>query len=72
MDKVSADNFIIVGKSRILNTNFIRWISERNNCYEICSKQSGCSKLDTDVVCMDSKHYQGVKQLFTDVMSREK
>jgi hypothetical protein len=64
--------FIKVDDDRIINTNFIRWIKKKDECFYICSKLSGCYsdinniKTDTHSVCKstNSESYNKLLNLF--------
>lgn len=43
--------YIKVDNNMILNKNSIRWVKKMNECLEICSLSTGCSKDNTLKVC---------------------
>ncbi len=68
---LKPDDFIIIDKNKILNTKKIRWIEYYDNCYEICSLTTGCTRgTHTHAVCKDSKYFKDIKNLYDKVMDK--
>ena len=70
-DNSTNGNFIKVDGNRIINTNFIRWIKKKDECFYICSKLTGCSSddkitTDTHSVCKstNSESHHKILNLF--------
>ncbi len=41
------DNYIKAERNIYVNPKFIRWIQQIDECYNICSKSTGCTLDDT-------------------------
>jgi hypothetical protein len=52
MEAKSDNVFIKSDDNRFINVKYIRWIQGMNDCFEVCSKSSGCAiKEGTHRVC---------------------
>ncbi len=68
---LKSNDYIVIEKNKILNTKAIRWIEEYDNCYELCTKQSGCKVgSDTQSICKDSKYYKEIRNFYESVMNK--
>jgi len=45
------DNYIKAERNIYVNPKFIRWIQQIDECYNICSKSTGCTLDDTHKIC---------------------
>jgi len=50
MDK---DLFIKTDDNKVINERHIRWVKKMNDCLEVCTKSTGCSKENgnTHIIC---------------------
>ena len=44
-------DYIKAEENKYVNPKFIRWIQQTNDCYNICSKSTGCALDDTHKIC---------------------
>jgi len=55
MDNNSDQTFIKVDNNKMINEKCIIWVSKMNECLEICTKTTGCSRnltmKDTHTLC---------------------
>jgi hypothetical protein len=54
-DSIYQTNFLKIsprdGKDCVINENFIRFVIKDNNCFNVCSKMTGCNEGNMIKVC---------------------
>jgi hypothetical protein len=58
--------YISTDDNKYLNTKYIRWVKQMNECMEVCSMSNGCvSGISTHTVCKkySSDSYETLKQI---------
>ena len=47
----TMDNYIKSDGNKYLNPQFIRWIKHTDECYNVCTKSTGCAIENTHKIC---------------------
>lgn len=70
---LNTNNFVRCDGNRIVNMDFVRWISQRDQCFYLCSKFDGCISeypyKDTQTVCKSNnkESYFKLLNMFSDI-----
>ena len=56
-------------KYRLLNLQYMRWISLEGGCFEVCTKSNGCSVPDTHTICREKspESFKKLEELYKSI-----